>query len=164
MPRLTARSPKNDMAYLVNVKPGEQEVDSPYPNTLMCILECFDKLAQYEETGLEPEQVKAQQQEIEVFNCDVLPVYENAIKDLKQEIEQLKEMNDILKFSGDKDNRRWNEAEKRLQQFKAEAEKIPDICGVEALMCGIEVIDGCKPDKDMCPKICPKYKESEKDV
>ena len=46
--RLTARN-KNGFAYLVNVKPNEQEVDSPYENTLKCILDCFERLAQYEE-------------------------------------------------------------------------------------------------------------------
>lgn len=47
--RLTARSPKNNMAYLVNVKENEQVVDSSY-NTLMCIRDAFEKLAIYEET------------------------------------------------------------------------------------------------------------------
>jgi len=51
--RLTARSPKNDMAYLVNVKENEQAVDGSY-NTLMCIRESWEKLAKYEETGLSP--------------------------------------------------------------------------------------------------------------
>jgi hypothetical protein len=48
MKRLTART-KNGHAYLVNVKPDEQEVDSPYKNTLQCILDCFERLAQYED-------------------------------------------------------------------------------------------------------------------
>jgi hypothetical protein len=47
--RLTARSPKNNMAYLVKVKPNEQDVESPYPNTLKCIMEALERLAQYEE-------------------------------------------------------------------------------------------------------------------
>ena len=49
--RLTARN-KNGLAYLVNVKPDEQEVDSPYKNTLKCILDCFERLAQYEEEDI----------------------------------------------------------------------------------------------------------------
>ncbi len=49
MHRLTARSQKNNMAYLVNVKPNEQDVESPYPNTLKCIMEAFERLAQYED-------------------------------------------------------------------------------------------------------------------
>ena len=48
MKRLTARA-KNVLAYLVNVKPDEQEVDSPHKNTLQCILDCFERLAQYED-------------------------------------------------------------------------------------------------------------------
>lgn len=46
--RLTART-KNGHAYLVNVKPDEQEVNSPHKNTLQCILDCFERLAQYED-------------------------------------------------------------------------------------------------------------------
>jgi hypothetical protein len=49
--RLTARSPKNNRAYLVKVKPDEQEVESLYPNTLRCIMEAFERLAQYEDAG-----------------------------------------------------------------------------------------------------------------
>lgn len=47
--RLTARSPKNNMAYLVKVKQNEQSVESSYPNTLKCITEAFERLAQYED-------------------------------------------------------------------------------------------------------------------
>ena len=46
--RLTART-ETGRAYLVNVKPDEQEVDSPHKNTLQCILDCFERLAQYED-------------------------------------------------------------------------------------------------------------------
>lgn len=48
MERLTARTEKG-LAYLVNVKPDEQEVESPYKNTLQCILDCFERLAAYED-------------------------------------------------------------------------------------------------------------------
>jgi hypothetical protein len=58
MDRLTARSPKNNMAYLVNVKPSEQDVESPHPNTLKCIMQSFERLAVYEDIGLSPEEVK----------------------------------------------------------------------------------------------------------
>jgi hypothetical protein len=57
MERLTARSPKNNMAYLVKVKPDEQEVESPYPNTLEAIIESFKRLAEYEDTGFNPEEI-----------------------------------------------------------------------------------------------------------
>ena len=55
--RLTARSPKNGMAYLVNVRENEQAVDGSY-NTLMCIRESWEKLAKYEETGLSPDDIE----------------------------------------------------------------------------------------------------------
>lgn len=58
MSRLTART-KNGHAYLVNVKPDEQEVNSPHKNTLQCILDCFERLAAYEDTGLTPEDCTA---------------------------------------------------------------------------------------------------------
>jgi hypothetical protein len=57
MERLTARTEKGH-AYLVNVKPDEQEVDSPHKNTLQCILDCFERLAAYEDTGLTPEETE----------------------------------------------------------------------------------------------------------
>lgn len=47
MERLTAIAP-NGMAYLVKVKPNEQEVESHYPNTLKAIMESFQKLSEYE--------------------------------------------------------------------------------------------------------------------
>ncbi len=54
--RLTARSPKNNMAYLVEVKPKEQELEGSY-NTLMCVRDAFERLAAYEDNGLSPEQM-----------------------------------------------------------------------------------------------------------
>ena len=51
--RLTARN-ANEFAYLVNVRQDEQEVDSRFPNTLRCILDCFKRLAEYEDSGLSP--------------------------------------------------------------------------------------------------------------
>ena len=50
MSRLTARSPKNGMAYLVGVKPDEQALDGSY-NTLKCVMAAFNRLAEYEEAG-----------------------------------------------------------------------------------------------------------------
>jgi hypothetical protein len=44
MDRLTARS-NTGQAYLIDIKEDEQEVDSPYPNTLRCILEAFNRLS-----------------------------------------------------------------------------------------------------------------------
>lgn len=53
MNKLTKRA-ENGLAYLVSVKESEQVVESKYPNTLKCITDSFEKLATYEETGLEP--------------------------------------------------------------------------------------------------------------
>jgi DNA-directed RNA polymerase subunit RPC12/RpoP len=50
MGRLTART-SNGVAYLANVKATEQEVTSPYENTLKCILQAFGALAAYEDLG-----------------------------------------------------------------------------------------------------------------
>ena len=58
--RLTARN-KNGLAYLVNVKPNEQEVDSPHKNTLKCILDCFERLAQYEEEAIARQSVTSEE-------------------------------------------------------------------------------------------------------
>ena len=55
--RLTARSPKNGMAYLVGVKENEQSLDGSY-NTLKCVLAGFERLGAYEDTGLSPEEVQ----------------------------------------------------------------------------------------------------------
>jgi len=55
---MTARRPDNGLAYLVGVKPNEQVVESPHSNTLRCILDCFQRLAEYEDTGLMPEEIK----------------------------------------------------------------------------------------------------------
>jgi len=56
MERLTAIAPSG-MAYLINVKPNEQDVESPHPNTLRCIMDSFNKLAEYEETGRTPDEI-----------------------------------------------------------------------------------------------------------
>jgi hypothetical protein len=74
MDRLTART-KNGHAYLVNVKPDEQEVDSPHKNTLQCILDCFERLAQYEDAE-------------EQGRCVVLPPVKGA--DIGNPLEPLK--------------------------------------------------------------------------
>lgn len=51
--RLTARSPRDRQAYLVKVKSNEQQIDGHF-NTLVCIKESFERLADYEETELTP--------------------------------------------------------------------------------------------------------------
>lgn len=54
--RLTKRTANENLPFLVNVKENEQRVEGSY-NTLMCIKDSWEKLARYEETGLEPEGV-----------------------------------------------------------------------------------------------------------
>jgi len=51
--RLTGRN-NGGLAYLLNVKPNEQAIESSYPNTLNCILQSFERLAKYEDTGCYP--------------------------------------------------------------------------------------------------------------
>ena len=53
MDRLTKRTPKGD-AYLANVKDDEQAVDCKSRNTAQCIMDSWDRLADYEDTGLTP--------------------------------------------------------------------------------------------------------------
>jgi hypothetical protein len=48
MERLTKRT-NNGMAFLTKVKDSEQDVESPYPNTLKAILDSIQKLAEYED-------------------------------------------------------------------------------------------------------------------
>lgn len=92
MNRLTARSTKNNIAYLVNVKPNEQTVESPYPNTLKCILDCFEKLAEYEETGFDPKQIKN---------------LSSHIKEIEEENELLHEFRKITR-EAEKDTDTWH--------------------------------------------------------
>jgi len=64
--RLTARSLKNGTAYLAGVKENEQDVESKYPNTLRCILDCFERLAVYEEAV--PEMYEALKKALQFIN------------------------------------------------------------------------------------------------
>lgn len=66
MNRLTERNPQK-IAYLVNVKPNEQEVESKYPNTLNCIMDCFERLAEYEDTGLSPKDIEKLKQQKDIY-------------------------------------------------------------------------------------------------
>jgi hypothetical protein len=61
--RLTARN-KNGIAYLINVKSDEQEIESEYPNTLQCALDGIEELCRYEETGLTPAGIVSMQAEL----------------------------------------------------------------------------------------------------
>ena len=56
MERLTNRT-HDGHAYLVNVKDDEQEVECKSENTAQCILDSWERLADYEDTGLTPEEI-----------------------------------------------------------------------------------------------------------
>jgi uncharacterized protein YdbL (DUF1318 family) len=56
MDRLTAREPHKSMAYLTKVKTDEQEIEASR-NTCLCIMESWERLAAYEDTGMTPEEV-----------------------------------------------------------------------------------------------------------
>ena len=58
MDRLTKRTPEGH-AYLVNVKSDEQEVDCASRNTAQCIMDSWERLAAYEDTGLSPADIPA---------------------------------------------------------------------------------------------------------
>ena len=53
MERLTART-HDGHAYLANVKDDEQEVECRSRNTAQCIMDSWERLAAYEDTGLSP--------------------------------------------------------------------------------------------------------------
>ena len=57
MERLTART-HDGHAYLANVKDDEQEVECRSRNTAQCIMDSWERLAAYEDTGIEPEEIK----------------------------------------------------------------------------------------------------------
>ena len=58
MDRLTART-HDGHAYLANVKDDEQEVECRSRNTAQCIMDSWERLAAYEDTGLSPADIPA---------------------------------------------------------------------------------------------------------
>lgn len=58
---------------LAKVKPDEQESESRHPNTLRAIFESWQRLAQYENTGLSPEAVAKLVKEREAGNPQEVP-------------------------------------------------------------------------------------------
>ena len=56
--RLTART-HDGHAYLANVKDDEQEVECRSRNTAQCIMDSWERLAAYEDTGLSPADIPA---------------------------------------------------------------------------------------------------------
>ena len=68
MDRLTART-DGGIAYLVNVKQDEQEVDCKSRNTAQRIMDSWDSLAAYEDTGLTPEEIAALKERTRWIPC-----------------------------------------------------------------------------------------------
>ena len=58
MERLTART-HDGHAYLANVKDDEKEVECGSRNTALCIIDSWERLAAYEDTGLSPADIPA---------------------------------------------------------------------------------------------------------
>ena len=56
--RLTART-HDGHAYLANVKDDEKEVECGSRNTALCIIDSWERLAAYEDTGLSPADIPA---------------------------------------------------------------------------------------------------------
>lgn len=63
MKRLTAQAP-NGMYYLANIKPNEQAIEAS-KNTCECVMECFQKLGEYEDIGMTPDEIKDMRYRIE---------------------------------------------------------------------------------------------------
>lgn len=55
---------------LVKVKNDEQEIESPYPNTLRACFESWQRLGAYEDTGLMPDEIAAMQAELAAMQPD----------------------------------------------------------------------------------------------
>ena len=66
--RLTNRN-HDGYAYLVNVKDDEQEVECKSENTAQCILDSWERLADYEDTGLMPEEIVALKERTRWIPC-----------------------------------------------------------------------------------------------
>lgn len=56
---------------LVKVKDNEQEIESPYRNTLQACFESWQRLGQYEDTGLTPEEIAALRAELDALKIEL---------------------------------------------------------------------------------------------
>ena len=100
--RLTARSPKNNMAYLVNVKENEQALDGSY-DTLICVRDVFEALAVYEETAPKVIEALRLYEEFEtlmmlddgVWENEILPRFTKSLYDRWIEIQSKR--NEVLR-------------------------------------------------------------------
>ena len=55
---------------LVKVKDNEQDLESPYPNTLRACFESWQMLGAYEDTGLTPAEVEAMKAELATLTAE----------------------------------------------------------------------------------------------
>lgn len=127
--RLTARN-KNGLAYLVNVKPNEQEVDSPHKNTLKCILDCFERLAQYEEAAIARQ--SATSEEVQ----EAIEYFEDTIQYISGEPQE-------------KDHRLAITVLQQYQPWVSVDDRLPEIPeGGYGVMCNV-MVDNCSSTKVM---------------
>ena len=77
--RLTART-HDGHAYLANVKDDEQEVECRSRNTAQCIMDSWERLAAYEDTGLSPTDIPALTARAEAAEAE----RDAAVEDLKR--------------------------------------------------------------------------------
>lgn len=56
---------------LVKVKDNEQEIESPYRNTLQACFESWQRLGQYEDTGLTPDEIAVLRAELGAFKAEL---------------------------------------------------------------------------------------------
>lgn len=68
MQRLTAKAP-NGMYYLANIKPNEQAIEAS-KNTCECLMECFQRLGEYEDIGESPERLADMKHDLESIERD----------------------------------------------------------------------------------------------
>ena len=76
---------------LVKVKDNEQEIESRYQNTLRACFESWQRLGQYEDTGLTPEELASLRAEVEQLrreNCRLMNLTESKYMELQKIIRE----------------------------------------------------------------------------
>ena len=88
--RLTART-HDGHAYLANVKDDEQEVECRSRNTAQCIMDSWERLAAYEDTGLSPADIatltaraEAAEAERDACKADLKSIVTQSVKDMEK--------------------------------------------------------------------------------
>jgi hypothetical protein len=83
MDRLTVREPHKSMAYLTKVKTDEQEIEASR-NTCLCIMESWERLAAYEDTGMTPAECLASREEVKRLTA----IVQKEMPELKRAVDE----------------------------------------------------------------------------